>query len=1151
MPDYVVGITLKSDGSGAVVSDFKEVGDAGKKAGGGLDAAGKSATKTKSSFKKLVPSVATVAKGMLAIGAATIGAVAHYAKFGTAIAEVNTLLDDSFDSGTIEKLSDGARELAKTYGGSATEQAKALYQTISAGAGSAAEAMTILDRANKLAIGGNTDVTTAVDGLSAALNTYGDQGLTAEQASDSMFVAMKSGITTIGELSSSLSKVTPLSSQLGISFDEVNAAAAAMTTTKMSTAEAMTGLTGVMKAVIKPTKEAADMAKELGLDFSSAALKSQGLAGFLESVAQKTGGSSDAMSVLFGDIEGLKAVMSLTGGQAGKFADILDEMANKSGATAESFGKMTTGTAKVGFEWERTKAKISDAFLALGEKAAPAIGELLEMINKIDFTAIGEKIGTAVSAVIQGAKAIYNGAMVWFDKLRTDPAAAAEEASISMAAKLGSAVGGIANAMGSAFGAVSEWLEKIKNAPEGSLNAMVDSIKTWMGNMLSAFADGFSEVAPEAVKAFKALPETMKQLGIDAIAGLIAGLKAAPGKLVEAAKDVADSVYKTVKGFFISNSPSKLFMDVGKDVVLGLSLGITENGYIAVKASESLATEVSASFGVLQSDMNGYQQEAVKSMGVISESMDEAGEAATQYADNLREDIGGALTDVVLNSGSFADQMGSLWKRLIADFLNSGVSKVFSSLLSGKGLDLSGFSMGGLNFKSIAAGAKTAAGAISGLTSTIGGYFVATEGAAAATTELGASSIAAQGELAALSESTAGATAATEGMSAGMGALIGVSAFAVGAMILHGRHNKKLAETADEVREKFQTASNVIQTSALTWGEWGNEGLIALNNVKDGTQTFADIMRAAGESVRIGADGMLIMGSNTESARQLALAYSDTVSGGLSYQMDLMKKKAGLLETEGEDRSAILQIEKDITAEWKASVDLINSTEFSSVVAEFEDLGITTGQIFRDIAADGMVTRDELKMYFGDAAGSIIEDMGDASSITITELNAILGIGKSSASGIGSGFKSAASEMSGAMVSGVGEIQTAINGLQGAEVYSKNVITNEYRSSEGGGDGYATGGIASGPLSGYTETLHGVEAIVPLDGGRSIPVEIKGESGVGSTKNVEKLLQLMMKEMERIGSKQTKAIEINTANRAKLSRDQIIQNAMEVLSINA
>jgi len=48
----------------------------------------------------------------------------------------------------------------------------------------------------------------------------------------------------------------------------------------------------------------------------------------------------------------------------------------------------------------------------------------------------------------------------------------------------------------------------------------------------------------------------------------------------------------------------------------------------------------------------------------------------------------------------------------------------------------------------------------------------------------------------------------------------------------------------------------------------------------------------------------------------------------------------------------------------------------------------------------------------------------------------------------------------------------------------------------------AEGGIASGPMSGYPAVLHGTEAVVPLSGGRSIPVEMKGGGGKGNTFNI-------------------------------------------------
>jgi hypothetical protein len=47
----------------------------------------------------------------------------------------------------------------------------------------------------------------------------------------------------------------------------------------------------------------------------------------------------------------------------------------------------------------------------------------------------------------------------------------------------------------------------------------------------------------------------------------------------------------------------------------------------------------------------------------------------------------------------------------------------------------------------------------------------------------------------------------------------------------------------------------------------------------------------------------------------------------------------------------------------------------------------------------------------------------------------------------------------------------------------------------------ASGGIVSGPLSGYPATLHGTEAVIPLDGG-SVPVQMNNEQLLTEVKNL-------------------------------------------------
>jgi hypothetical protein len=64
---------------------------------------------------------------------------------------------------------------------------------------------------------------------------------------------------------------------------------------------------------------------------------------------------------------------------------------------------------------------------------------------------------------------------------------------------------------------------------------------------------------------------------------------------------------------------------------------------------------------------------------------------------------------------------------------------------------------------------------------------------------------------------------------------------------------------------------------------------------------------------------------------------------------------------------------------------------------------------------------------------------------------------------------------------GLGTVGAILGGLTGA-----------IKEAFWGEPGKALGGISEGPSSGYMEKLHGVEAVVPLSAGRSIPVDISG-----------------------------------------------------------
>jgi TP901 family phage tail tape measure protein len=330
-------------------------------------------------------------------------------EFSASMREVSTLVDTSVFS--MRDLTKAAIDQAGAFNSAPITQTKALYQIISAGASSAAQATDTLTAANMLAVGGVTSVEVAADGLTGVLNAYGSKVAGAAAVSDTLFIGLKAGKTTIGELSASLGAVLPLAAAMGVSFDELVAATSALTKGEIETSVAVNGLRSVLAAVAKPSDEAAKLAAKLGLEFNSAALESKGLAGFLADLQAKTGGNTDALAKLFGGLEALVPVMALSG-QAGKdFASILDQMTGKAGATQEAFDKIASGPAfQLGRIFATLTANAIGAAAAFADYLAPAIKTTADLITGTTKPALALQIllnALGITAGVILAKQLY------------------------------------------------------------------------------------------------------------------------------------------------------------------------------------------------------------------------------------------------------------------------------------------------------------------------------------------------------------------------------------------------------------------------------------------------------------------------------------------------------------------------------------------------------------------------------------------------------------------------------------------------------------------------------------------------------------------------------------------------------------------------
>ena len=219
---------------------------------------------------KRAAKVATAA--ILAMGAASVKAATDFEK---AFSEVLTLVD--LNTEQTEALRKQILQLSKDTGQLPTNVARAFYATFSAGFNDVASSSEVMRVALDLAKGGVTSVENATKGLVSILNAYGYSAQQAESVSDGLFVAMRAGQTTIGEMSDALGILTPVAANVGVSLEEVLSSLAAVTKGGINTRIATTGLRAILTSVLQPSEQASELAEDLGIQFNAAALEAMGL----------------------------------------------------------------------------------------------------------------------------------------------------------------------------------------------------------------------------------------------------------------------------------------------------------------------------------------------------------------------------------------------------------------------------------------------------------------------------------------------------------------------------------------------------------------------------------------------------------------------------------------------------------------------------------------------------------------------------------------------------------------------------------------------------------------------------------------------------------------------------------------------------------
>lgn len=282
---------------------------------------------------------AAFAAAAAAVAAFVADSLEEFQTLESGMAEVFSIMPGVTEQ-VMGQMTDDVLAFSSEVGRTSEETVPALYQALSSGV-PASNVFDFMKIASDAALGGVTDLETAVNGITSAINAYGAEALSAQEASDLMFTATVGGKTTFEELSQSLYNVIPTAAGLGVEFGNITAALAAVTAQGTPTSVATTQLRQLLIELSQAGGDAAmafeRMAGESFVDFIAGGGNLQEALQLMEQAAADSG---VRLTDMFGSVEAGAIALSLTGAGAKKFSDELAAATDSAGATSDAAAVM-------------------------------------------------------------------------------------------------------------------------------------------------------------------------------------------------------------------------------------------------------------------------------------------------------------------------------------------------------------------------------------------------------------------------------------------------------------------------------------------------------------------------------------------------------------------------------------------------------------------------------------------------------------------------------------------------------------------------------------------------------------------------------------------------------------------------------------------
>ena len=305
----------------------------------------------------------------LPIVAAGVAATKLALDFDKSMTQIESLVGVAADE--VAKMGEAAKTMATETGKGANEAGEALFFITSAGL-RGSEAMDVLNASLKASAVGLGETKTIADLATSAMNAYGAENLSATAATDVLTSAVRLGKLEASELAGAMGGVIPIASNMGVGFDQVGAALAAMSKTGTNAANGATQLNAILTAIATPTAQAEDAFNKMGFttDSLKETLAEKGLMGTLSMLKQGLDATGQEFTDIAPNVRAWKGVLDLTGASMNDNIALFDEMTRATGATDEAFQKTSQSAS---FQFTKGMATMKNSLMEIGQIILPAV----------------------------------------------------------------------------------------------------------------------------------------------------------------------------------------------------------------------------------------------------------------------------------------------------------------------------------------------------------------------------------------------------------------------------------------------------------------------------------------------------------------------------------------------------------------------------------------------------------------------------------------------------------------------------------------------------------------------------------------------------------------------------------------------------------